>query len=41
MLKEKNQNMEPIAIAKKFALSGEPVCCEPFGHGHINQTYRV
>ena len=33
--------MEPIAIAAKFALSGTPVSCEPFGHGHINQTYKV
>ena len=31
--------MEPIAIAKKFAIEGRPVGCEAFGHGHINQTY--
>ena len=33
--------MEPILIAGKFAIVGTPIACEPFGHGHINQTYKV
>ena len=33
--------MDPISIAKKFSVQGEPVSSEPFGHGHINRTYRV
>ena len=33
--------MEPIAIAKKFAIDGNPTGCDSFGHGHINQTFKV
>ena len=33
--------MEAIAIARKFALKGVPISCQPFGHGHINRTYKV
>ena len=33
--------MQPITICEKFSISGNPVTCEPFGHGHINSTYKV
>ena len=29
------------SILERFALSGAPVVCEPYGNGHINETYRV
>ena len=28
-------------ILKKFPLDAEPIICERFGHGHINETYLV
>lgn len=28
-------------IVERFALSGRPVICEPYGNGHINETYRI
>jgi len=24
-----------------FCLKGEPVRCVPFGHGHINSTFKI
>ncbi len=33
--------MEMIRAAYAFALQGEPVSCQEFGHGHINQTLKV
>ena len=33
--------MDLVSLAKKFSVQGEPVSSEPFGHGHINHTYRV
>ena len=24
-----------------FCLNGEPVKCSPFGHGHINSTFKI
>ncbi len=33
--------MQPITISKNFSISGNPVTCEPFGHGHINSTYKL
>ena len=33
--------MQPEIIALSFRISGKPVTCEPFGHGHINSTYRI
>ena len=33
--------MQPIIICKHFSVSGNPVTCESFGHGHINSTYKV
>lgn len=33
--------MQPNIIAQQFLLEGTPVQYEAFGHGHINQTYRV
>ncbi len=32
-------NMEQAVFA--FDLDGAPVSCEPFGHGHINDTFRI
>ena len=28
-------------ILRQFALPAEPVSCERYGHGHINETYLV
>ena len=33
--------MQPQKIAMQFRIEGTPVSCEGFGHGHINQTYKV
>ena len=33
--------MQMIQPAYAFLFDGIPVSCEPFGHGHINQTYKV
>jgi len=30
-----------FSVLSRFALSGEPVTCEPYGSGHINGTYLV
>ena len=39
MTKENNQFMEKAVYA--FRLKGEPIKCTPFGHGHINSTFKV
>ncbi len=28
-------------VLNRFALSAQPTLCEPYGNGHINETYRV
>jgi len=33
--------MKPQSIAKNFQIQGAPVSHEPFGHGHINSTFKV
>ena len=33
--------MNPKTIAHSFRIFGDPVTCEPFGHGHINSTYKL
>ena len=33
--------MQPIMISENFSISGKPLTCEPFGHGHINSTYKL
>ena len=33
--------MQPNTIVLSFQISGNPVTCEPFGHGHINSTYQI
>lgn len=33
--------IEPIALLSEFRLPSEAVSCEPFGNGHINDTFRV
>ncbi len=33
--------MEAIHVASVFRISGTPVSCVSYGHGHINQTYKV
>lgn len=33
--------MQPITIIRNFKISGTPISCEPFGHGHINSTYKI
>jgi hypothetical protein len=30
-----------LEITKYFQLKGSPVSCEPYGNGHINNTYFV
>ncbi len=30
-----------LDICARFAVKGDPVCCEPYGCGHINDTYLV
>jgi hypothetical protein len=31
----------PLDLLRKFDIPGIPVACEPYGHGHINDTFRV
>ena len=31
--------IEKAAFA--FSLDGTPISCEPFGHGHINNTFKI
>jgi len=33
--------MTPTIIAKNFRICGDLIHCEPFGHGHINSTYKL
>lgn len=33
--------MKPLFLASNFRIQGSPVASEPFGHGHINQTFKV
>lgn len=33
--------MQPNIIAGNFRITGNPVSSEAFGHGHINQTYKI
>lgn len=33
--------MEMIQAAHAFHFDGTPIACEPFGHGHINQTFKI
>ncbi len=33
--------MDPISIVKHFQITGNPVSCESFDQGHINQTYII
>ncbi len=33
--------MQPQILAGKFRIQGALISCESFGHGHINQTYKV
>ncbi len=33
--------MKPQNIAQSFQIKGAPVNHEPFGHGHINQTFKI
>ncbi len=33
--------MEQLSLAKQFHIKGTPVSCQPLGHGHINQTFKV
>jgi len=33
--------MQPQIIAQCFRIQGAPVSHEPFGHGHINQTFKL
>ena len=33
--------MQPQNLAGKFRIQGTPISSEPFGHGHINSTYKV
>ena len=39
MTKENDQFMEKAVYA--FRLKGEPIKCTPFGHGHINSTFKI
>jgi Ser/Thr protein kinase RdoA (MazF antagonist) len=32
---------DPLSIARRFALQGRPCSAEPYGSGHINDTFRV
>ena len=32
-------SIEKAAFA--FSLDGTPISCEPFGHGHINNTFKI
>ena len=40
-MKENDQAARVIDAARQFALLGKPVFAEPYGEGHINQTYLV
>ena len=33
--------MQPQILAGQFRIQGTPISSEPFGHGHINSTYKV
>lgn len=33
--------MNPVLVAAKFRIEGNPVKCERFGNGHINQTFII
>ncbi len=33
--------MQPQILAGQFRIQGTPISSEPFGHGHINQTFKV
>ena len=33
--------MQVKDLIKNFHIQGTPISCEPFGHGHINSTYKV
>ena len=33
--------MNPVLVAAKFQIEGNPVKCERFGNGHINQTFII
>ncbi len=33
--------MQTKLLAQSFRIQGMPVSCEPFGHGHINSTFKV
>ena len=35
------QNGAVLSVCRAFALNGEPVSAEPFGNGHINDTFRI
>lgn len=36
-----NPRRDPSAIARHFQIPGQIAAAEPFGSGHINDTYRV
>ncbi len=33
--------MQHINLIHYFKIKGTPISCQPFGHGHINQTYKI
>lgn len=33
--------MEIVKAAYAFAMEGQPILCEEFGHGHINSTFKI